>query len=318
VPQATGGQVVKDIINGAVITSLIFAVSVFLPIIGFFTAVLIPLPILVYRVKLGRFPGSAVPCLTAIIIWAVLGGFAVDSLFFLGLIFTGFMLGELVEQNLSIEKTIGYTCAAVLAAGFTALLIYSNTLGTTVIEMVSAYILRNLEITLALYKQMGIPVETIHQVEDSLDRIQYALVRLVPSLVLVSTLFVSWTSLLFARPIFRGFALPYPDFGVLRTWSTPEKLVWGAIGCGVALIVPATGIRLIGLNGLLIFMMIYFLHGIAIVAFFFDKKKFPKMARTFIYTLIAIQHVFALLVVALGFFDLWVNFRKLDKQLDTK
>lgn len=315
-PQVMGGQVVKDIINGAVITSLIFAVSVFLPIIGFFTAVLIPLPVLVYRVKLGRFPGSAVPLLAAIVVGAVLGGFAVDSLFFLGLIFTGFVLGELVEQNLSIEKTIGYTCAAVLAAGFAALLLYSRALGTPLIEMVSAYILRNLEITLALYKQMGIPVETIHQVEDSLDRIQYALVRIVPSLVLVSTLFVSWTSLLFARPLFRGFALPYPDFGVLRTWSTPEKLVWGAIGCGAALVVPATGVRLIGLNGLLIFMMVYFLHGLAIVAFFFDKKKFPKMARTFIYTLIAIQHVFALLVIALGFFDLWVNFRKLDKQLD--
>ena len=313
-PQTTGGQLVKDITNGVVITSLIFAVSVFLPIIGFFTAVLIPLPILVYRVKLGRFPGIAVPLLTTIVIGTVLGGFAVDALFFLGLLFTGFMLGELVEQNLSIEKTIGYTCAAVLAAGLAALLIYSSTLGTTLIEMVSAYILRNLEITLALYKQMGIPLETIHQVENSLDRIQYALVRLVPSLVLVSTLFVSWTSLLFARPIFRGFALPYPDFGVLRTWSTPEKFVWSAIGCGVALMVPATGIRLIGLNGLLIFMTIYFLHGIAIVAFFLDKKKFPRMARTFIYTLIAIQHVFALIVIALGFFDLWVDFRKLNKQ----
>ncbi|MCP3956066.1 MAG: DUF2232 domain-containing protein [Desulfobacterales bacterium] len=312
--QVMGGQEVKDIINGAVITSLVFAVSVFLPIIGFFTAILLPLPILVYRVKLGRFPGIVVPLLTAIIIGVVLGGFAVDSLFFLGLIFTGFVLGELVEQNLSIEKTIGYTCAAVLAAGFAALLFYSTAREMTLMEMVSTYVIRNLEITLALYKQMGIPVETIHQVEDSLDRIQYALVRLVPSLVLVSTLFVSWTSLLFARPLFRGLTLPYPDFGVLRTWSAPEKLVWGAIGCGIALLLPATGSKLIGLNGILIFMMIYFLHGIAVVAFFFDKKKFPKMARTFIYTLIAIQHVFALMVIALGFFDLWVNFRKLEKQ----
>jgi uncharacterized protein YybS (DUF2232 family) len=308
-----GGQVVKDIVNGAVITGLIFAVSVFLPIVGFFTAVLIPLPILFYRVKLGRLPGGAVPVLTAVIIAVILGGLAVDALFFLGLLFTGFILGELVEQNLPIEKTIGYTCLAVLVAGFAALLFYSTARGTTIIEMVSTYVLKNLEITLALYKQMGIPVETIHRVEDSLDRIQYALVRIVPSLVLVSTLFVSWVSLLFAKPLFRRFGLAYPEFGALTTWSTPEKLVWGAIGCAIAMLQPATGIRLIGLNGMLIFMMIYFLHGIAIVAYFFDKKKFPRMARTFIYTLIAIQHVFALMVIALGFFDLWVNFRKLEK-----
>jgi uncharacterized protein YybS (DUF2232 family) len=202
----------------------------------------------------------------------------------------------------------------VLFTGWVALLFYSSSRGTTLLEMISAYILRNLEITLALYKQMGIPVETIHQVENSLDRIQYALVRIVPSLVTASTLFVSWISLLLARPLFQRFALPYPEFGSLTTWSTPEKLVWGAIGCGAALMLPANGVKLIGLNGILIFMMIYFLHGIAIVAFFFEKKKFPRMARTLIYTLIAIQHVFALMVIALGFFDLWVNFRKLDKQ----
>ena len=313
-PQAFGGHVVKDIISGAVVTSLIFAASVFLPIIGFFTAVLIPLPILFYRTKLGRFHGVAVPLLATIIISTVLGRIAIDALFFLGLMFTGFVLGELVERNLSIEKTIGYTCLAVLTAGFTALLLYSTARGVTLIGMVSTYVLENLEITLALYKQMGIPVETIHRVEDSLERIQYALVRIVPALVLVSTLFVSWTSLLFARPLFRGFALPYPDFGALTTWSTPEKLVWVTIGCGVALMLPATAIRLIGLNGILILMMIYFLHGIAIVAHFFDKKKFPRMVRTFIYTLIAIQHLFALMVIALGFFDLWVDFRKLNKQ----
>ena len=313
-PQAIDGHVVKDIIKGAVVTSLIFTVSAFLPIIGFFTAVLIPLPTLFYRVKLGRYPGGAVPLLAAMVIWITLGGLAVDALFFLGLMFTGFMLGELVERNLSIEKTIGFTCVAVLAAGIAALIFFSAARGTTLIDLVSSYVLKNLEITLALYKQMGIPVETIHQVENSLDRIQYALVRLVPSLVLVSTLFVSWTSLLFARPLFRGFALPYPDFGPLTTWAAPEKLVWGAIGCTVALMLPATGIKLIGLNGILIFMMIYFLHGIAIVAFFFDKKKFPRMARTLIYTLIAVQHIFALVVIALGFFDLWVNFRKLKKQ----
>jgi len=314
VPQVIGGHVVKDVLNGVVITSLIFAISVFLPIVGFFTAVLIPLPILFYRVKLGRFPGGAVPLLTAVAIWSVLGSGAVDALFFLGLVFTGFVLGELVELNLPIEKTIGYTCAVVLSAGLAVLLLYSSARGATLIEMVSAYVLKNLEITLALYKQMGIPVETIHRVEDSLDQIQYALVRIAPSLVLVSILFVSWTSLLFARPLFRGFGLPYPDFGRLATWSSSEKLVWGAIGSGIAVMLPATGIRLIGFNGILICMMIYFLHGIAIVAYFFDKKKFPRMARTFIYALIAIQHFFALLVMALGFFDLWVNFRKLDKQ----
>ena len=77
-PQAIDGHVVKNIISGAVITSFIFAISVFLPIIGFFSAALIPLPVLFYRAKLGRSSGSAVPLLTTIVVGVILGGIAID------------------------------------------------------------------------------------------------------------------------------------------------------------------------------------------------------------------------------------------------
>ena len=51
----------KDIVNGVLVTSLIFFVSVFIPVVGFFGALLIPLPILIYRLKLGRKHGALIP-----------------------------------------------------------------------------------------------------------------------------------------------------------------------------------------------------------------------------------------------------------------
>ena len=46
---------------------------------------------------------------------------------------------------------------------------------------------------------------------------------------------------------------------------------------------------MLGLNGLIILMTTYFLGGIAIVSYFFDKKGFPRMLRVFLYILVALQ-----------------------------
>ena len=96
----------KDIVNGVLITSLIFSVSVFIPIIGFFGALIIPLPILYYRLKLGRTNGALVPLISVAILFIVIGGMAADVLFFTELLLIGFILGELIILNYSVEKTI--------------------------------------------------------------------------------------------------------------------------------------------------------------------------------------------------------------------
>jgi len=75
-------------------------------------------------------------------------------------------------------------------------------------------------------------------------------------------------------------------------------------------------IRLIALNGLLILMTLYFFQGIAIVSFYFEIKRFPRIIRIFLYTLIGIQQLVLLAVIGLGFFDLWANFRKLGRPAD--
>ena len=72
----------KEIANGILITSLIFFVSVFVPIIGFFGALLIPLPVLIYRIKLGRRNGIFVPTISAGIQLIVINAFTADALFF--------------------------------------------------------------------------------------------------------------------------------------------------------------------------------------------------------------------------------------------
>lgn len=305
---------IKDIINAVVITILIFAVAVFFPIIGFFCALFIPLPILFFQSKLGRHAGALIAILSFTVMFIIIGRISIDVVFFGGLILIGFVLAELVRFNFSIEKTVAYACGIVLLAGFIGLLVLGSLTSKGIYQLLSDYVANNLEISLAIYQNMGMSEENIQLLADSLDKIQYVLVRIIPSLVTVSTLFVVWSNLLMARPLLIKKAIFYPDYGPLNLWKAPEYLVWGVIACGLILFLPSPGIKILGINGLLILMTIYFFQGIAIVSFFFERKGFPRVLRFFLYSLIALQQILLLVVVGLGFFDMWLNFRKLGKQ----
>ena len=302
---------VKDIATGVAITSLIFLISVFIPIIGFVAALFIPLPILFYRLKLGRINGLIIAVATSLLMVVLIGGLSIDVIFFAGLLLIGFMLGELFELNLSIEQTTLIASGSVVLSGLISLIISSILTGKSVFAMVSDYVAKNLELTLVLYQGMGMSPENIELISQSLDKIQQVLVAIIPALVLASTLFVAWISILLAKPVLTSRSLSYPDFGPLNLWKAPDYLVWGVIVCGLALFLPQAAIKVIGINGLLILMTIYFFQGMAIVSFYFDKKGLPRFVRVFLYTLIALQQLILLAVIGLGFFDLWLNFRRL-------
>jgi len=277
-------------------------------------ALFIPLPILFYRLRLGRINGLVIPIISSLVMVVFIGGISLDILFFAGLLLIGFILGELFELNLSIEKTTLYASGSVVLSGLIGLIISSMLTGEGVFGIVSNYVAKNLELTLVLYQSMGMSQENVQLISQSLDKIQHVLVTIIPALVSTSTLFVTWISILIAKPVLISRSLYYPDFGPLKLWKAPDYLVWVVIGCGLALFLPIPVIKVIGLNGLLILMTVYFFQGIAIVSYYFNKKRFPKILRVFLYTLMALQQLILLAVIGLGFFDLWINFRRLGKE----
>jgi uncharacterized protein YybS (DUF2232 family) len=278
-------------------------------------ALFIPLPILFYRLRLGRINGLVIPVISSLVMVVFIGGISLDILFFAGLLLIGFILGELFELNLSIEKTTLYASGSVVVSGLISLIISSMLTGEGVFTIVSNYVATNLELTLVLYQSMGMSQENVQLISQSLDKIQHVLVTIIPALVSTSTLFVAWISILLAKPVLVSRSLYYPDFGPLNLWKAPDYLVWVVIGCALALFLPIPVIKVIGLNGLLILMAVYFFQGIAIVSYYFNKKRFPKILRVFLYTLMALQQLVLLAVIGLGFFDLWINFRRLGKQV---
>lgn len=300
----------KDIVNGVLITCLILAASMLIPLVGIFCSLLLPLPTLYYRIKLGRTISALIPIIGLVLLVVVMNTLPFDIVFVAVLLIIGFSLGELLESHFSIEKTVLVTCGLVFLGGAFSLTFISAATGHSLLADFSQSVANNREFLLQLYQSMGLPAEGIPDFTRFLDEIQKIVIRILPALVVTTTFFIIWINLLLGRSLLKSRQMVYPAYDRLNLWQAPDHLVWGIIGCGLLMLIPDDFSKTIGLNGLITLMMVYFFQGIAIVSFFFEKMQVPRFAKIMLYALLVLQEVL-LVVIAIGFIDVWANFRKL-------
>lgn len=97
-----------------------------------------------------------------------------------------------------------------------------------------------------------------------------------------------------------------------RRWRAPEWLVWPALICGAVLIF-GSGLSVdIAQNVFRILMAVYVVQGLSILAFIFDVWGIHGLLRLIGMSLAIL--VMLPLVLSLGFFDLWFDFRAKFRQ----
>ena len=69
--QVVQGEASKEILRGIALTTIILSAAVYLPLLGFVCTLILPLPVLFYRSKLGRINGALIPIVAAIILLTV-------------------------------------------------------------------------------------------------------------------------------------------------------------------------------------------------------------------------------------------------------
>ncbi|MBA2881788.1 uncharacterized protein YybS (DUF2232 family) [Desulfosalsimonas propionicica] len=302
----------RDILAGTGILALFGAVALYFPILGFACFLLLPLPMLLYRLKLGRKSAGIMAMLAVVVIQVSGPGHVVDLWLILCMIGLGFTMAEALVQNLSVEKTIGYPGALIWTAGLAALLFIGSFSASGPLEMISEYVRRNLELTAAAYETMEMPESSIRVLTESMDRIHYVIMGILPALTASGLIFAGWANLLIARAALRARQLPEPGFGRLNLWKAPDALVWAVIASALLLWVASGPLAFMGANALILLMLIYLFQGIAVISWYFEQKQMPLFLRVLIYVLIAIQQALALMVIGLGFFDTWADFRKIN------
>jgi len=301
---------------GSVILALL--ISIWMPVIGPFFSLIIPLPFIFYISKLGLREGLKIGFITLLIVGLLGILLGQPFLFLLCLEFgiIGLIISGLFKRQVHIGAAVFWGTAYTLFMGAIFLFLVGLSKGEGPVDMILGYFQSNLTRTVDIYKEMGLDKEKLDQIKQAVDLLSKVITRIYPAIIIIGTGIVIWINIVLSKPLFRKGSLPCPDLGETDRWHAPEFMVWGVIGAGFALFLQGTGIKFVAENVLSVLSVIYIFHGLSIMLFFFNKHGMPRWARLSIYAMIMVQLIFFVLLAMAGLFDQWVDFRRLHKKTD--
>ena len=296
-----------------VLTVALFLSISFVPLAGFFSGVLTPSPVSLAVLRRG-FPGawlvSGCAALAGSLVLYFLG-LSGNIPYFFSLIGMGLVMGYGLRSKWSTETVVGVPSLILIGvAGLIAVLALIDTNGGIVGQIEQD--LR--EVISATLKQFGGESVETREVEKNLLESVPMIVRIIPGVLISCAVLVSWLNLLISRRYCRIAAAEYCVFDRLTLWKTREFFVWFIIAGGLMIVLPVGDLRLTGINVVVVMGTLYFLQGLAIVAFYFERWKMPLFIKGFVYVVLFLQQFASMVVAALGLFDVWFDFRKLVKK----
>jgi len=296
----------------ALVSSLfLFLAGVAMPAAGLFLFPFVPQPALALGLREGPRWGAAV-LVAGFLLLAIFAGIEVAYIYGLFALIAG-LLFVLLGRLRAIEFLVAAVAGAVFAVAG-ALLTYLFGTWTTMTKELHESMMEHMTSALGAYEKMGLSKESLDLLREQIPQLAGTLFQLLPGLVFLSFAFTVLINLLLLCRRFPERRREWLSLDHLRDWKGPEQLVWGLIACGFVLLAPGLdSLNVVALNGLLVIGACYFAQGLAIIAFFFHKNNVPRFLRGITYVLIVFQQIFTLMVVGLGLFDLWGDFRRLKK-----
>jgi uncharacterized protein YybS (DUF2232 family) len=255
----------------------------------------------------------AVPACAAFLGAAILYKLSLPELGpYLLLIAMGALIGYGCARRWPVEKTVGLSSLLVIGvAAFLVLIAYIQTKGQMV-HLIEQDIRSAITQVMKQFSS-GTPAKN-EELKKSLLEMVPQVVHLLPGMFVSCTLLISWLNLLICRRYCGTSAPELCGERNLCLWKSPEHLVWAAIASGFLLLLPWSGLDLVGSNLIRVIGTVYFFQGIAIVAFYFQRSKMPLLLKALMYGLLFLTAGTRIGVAALGLFDVWFDFRKLNKQ----
>jgi len=305
-------ETLKDVGLSFGSTLMLFFGGLAVPIIGIVTLPFASYPALYLGIKAGsKHLGQALPLIVTPVVYFTAGRNATLGYILLGAV-SVFLMGAF-GRGWSIASVVSSCALGTFAVLLVILLLLTGSfpsLWDAVYQVVKAQVL----MTLRVYENLGVSGETVEFLSTQTARVATLFTEILPSLVFfvcVVIALANLTVLSYHFPQYRSFLFTLGD---IKEWKSPAHLVWFFVVPGLSLFLPLPWLlRVVAMNLVLVCSVFYFFHGLAIVGYYFHYKRVPMAFRIAGYLLIVFEQFLTLLVIGLGFFDLWGDFRRLER-----
>lgn len=303
-------MIAEIILVTLVVVGLLASGSVF-PILGVFLSLLSPIPFVLLRLRHGLLSLVLALSLTT---FAVMGlsspAQAVAFLLEFGL--PGILLAETLQRGSRPEITVA-AVAVLLTVGGLAVLVLASDVWTQPISAISQHVERLLADMEAFTARLGLSAEGAAPLYGAGTKLRAFLVMAFPGMFFAGSLLTAAGYAVFLRALMRRWAAQLGGVSLepLR-WELPEPLVWVFIGAGILYLTGLSWLQAVGVNALIVLISLYFLQGLSIAAFLFQRFQLPRFLAALSVLLLLVQPFLTLVVAGVGLFDVWFAFRRLS------
>ncbi|MFQ5673612.1 MAG: DUF2232 domain-containing protein [Nitrospinales bacterium] len=301
----------KDILLPAGVVLAIFLAALLLPPLGVLVGIFSPVPLIVISLQRGRRAGLMATALVLLALLAAAGG--QQALFFLAeYAAMALVMAETIRLRMPFDKCILYSVlVSAAASGILLLLVFSGkqvSLTDFLQQQVTAHFEQSLE-ALKTVEKDTVDLATMKQLMEKTSR---SFAASYPAIIVAGSLLAALANYSVARwATHRLYANAGIFTGRFSTWVLPDFFIWIFIVAAGGLFLPQGMAATLGLNLFVLMAVIYGLQGMAVVVYFLDKKSVPVFLWFIVFILIFSQPLVIGILLGLGLFDLWLDFRKL-------
>lgn len=292
----------------------LFSFSSGLLYLSFVFVVFSPMPLLLCFQKNGRLYGYLISLMNLAFVGAISNKFN----FFIYLLFVVTLSISSAECNLrkfSIEKSGIVTLLCIGLFAVSSGVLSSYYFNWNPYRALEAEIITVIDSMPGIFERSDLSNgkdSATFQIE--LDQQKRKILKGLPSAISIMPLILFWLNQLFLFKLntfgFREKMGISHDY--FRVWKTPDLLIWPTIVVGFTLLISDGIISDIAQNIFYLLMVIYSLQGLSILGFIFNQRKIRNVWRTFGFFVFIV--FMKDLLVCLGFFDLWFDFRSKFRQ----
>jgi len=262
-------------------------------------ALVSPLPLFILSLK--KKPWLSLIALTVNIALVLAAGFHSKTI---GVVVFWFAVGiffpYLIRKSGKIQLSFVLCLVYMLSMLLIGLYSLSHQVQMGIIEYVKSELSSLMDHLIALPDS---PVKTLVE-EQGRDALFKDLMTELPSGIVMALIFGLWINLLFASQLIKGFL----SKNFWANYRVPELVIWPTLICAGLFIWSEHALYYIGLNGLKILLVFYGFQGLSVLSYVLNHYKIFGFVRALLFTT-AIFLVMPL-VLSLGFFDLWFDFRR--------
>ena len=305
----------KDTALPLILFLVLFVIVAVLPPLAVFVGVLSPIPLIVLYLQRGNRTGLVLVGLVFVVLLVLMGP-RQATIFFAEYAILAVVLAETIRIRFPFDRCIFFSATASAVLSLFLIFILMGGQDRPVSEFFQEQVEKHFRLSMETFGALEGDSADKKALEEVVENTSRMFASSYPSLVAIGSLVTAAVNYALVRFIWTRFYGP----GVFATgsfsqWMLPEQFVWLLIASGTTLFLGEGFIATLGLNVFLIMAVIYFFQGLSILVHFLEVKNVLKIFWAVLFFLIFIQPLLIGLVVGLGVFDIWADFRKLKAPL---